>query len=187
MMIAIHQPNFFPWLPFFEKMKSVDKFVILNHCQFEKNNYQNRFLYKDSWCTMSVQKGLDLIIEKKYINPFDDWSRIKRKISNKRQILEKFDSCISENLSLTNSNLILSLAQQLDIKTEIVFDEKTDLTSNERLIWICKKNGANKYLSGSGGKNYVDLKKFTDAGIEVIFQDIETKDKIHVLDVLKDK
>jgi len=186
MMIAIHQPNFFPWLPFFNKMRSADKFVILNHCQFEKNNFQNRFFYRDSWHTMSVQKGLDPIIEKKYVSPAEDWDRIKRKITDKRRTLEKFDSCISESLSDTNSNLIQALAQQLDIKTEITFDEKTDLTSNERLIWICKKFGADKYLAGSGGKNYMDLQKFKDAGIEVIFQELESKDRVHVLDVLRD-
>jgi hypothetical protein len=135
---------------------------------------------------MSVQKGLDPIIEKKYVNPIEDWNRIKRKITDKKRILEKFDSCISESLSDTNSNLILALAQHLNIKTEITFDEKTDLTSTERLIWICKKFGADKYLAGSGGKNYMDLQKFKDAGIEVIFQELESKDRIHVLDVLRD-
>ena len=184
MMIAIHQPNFFTWLPFFLKMKSVEKFVILNHCQFEKNNYQNRFFYRGSWQTMSVQKGLDPIIEKKYVDPFKDWERIKRRIADKSKILEKFDACISDSLTVTNCNLISSISQQLQIDTEILFDEKTELTSNERLISICQKLGANKYLAGAGGKNYMNVKKFNDAGIEVIFQDLESKDKVHILDIL---
>ena len=185
MMISIHQPNFFPWFPFFLKMKSVEKFVILNHCQFEKNNYQNRFYYRDTWQTMSVQKGLDPIIEKKYVNPINDWKRIKRCLPDKLKILENFDHCINDSLSNTNTNLIMALSKRLEIETDIVFDEKTDLTSNDRLISICQKLGADKYLAGPGGKKYMDLKKFNDSGIEVIFQHVEDKDKVHVLDILK--
>ena len=185
MMIAIHQPNFFPWMPFFSKMGAVDRFVIMSHCQFEKNNYQNRFFYRDSWHTMSVRKGLDSIIEKKYVDPFGDWDRIKRKLSDKSKILSRFDSCISENLADTNTKLIVSIADCLRIQTEIVNDDPTDLKSNERLIWICKRFGADKYLAGSGGKNYMEVQKFEEAGIEVLFQEVELKDKIHVLDVLE--
>lgn len=185
MIISIHQPNFFPWLPFFKKMEESNLFVILNHCQFEKNNFQNRFYYRNSWNTMSVYKGLDLIIEKKYVNPFEDWKKIKRKLSDKEKTLNNFDECISESLSETNVNLITSIANHLKIKTEIVLDEKTDLLSNERLISICKKYGASKYIAGAGGKNYMDLDKFKDAGIEVIFQDLKEDEKIHTLDVLE--
>ena len=43
MKIAIHQPNFLPWYPFFQKIKEVDKFIILGNCQFEKNGFQNPY------------------------------------------------------------------------------------------------------------------------------------------------
>ena len=75
--IAIHQPNFFPHYPFFQKMKEVDVFIILNHCQFEKNNYQNRFKMNDKWFTMRVNHGLKPIIEKAYIAPTIDFDKIK--------------------------------------------------------------------------------------------------------------
>jgi hypothetical protein len=165
-------------------MKSADRFVILNHCQFEKNNYQNRFFYRDAWHTMSVFKGLDPIISKKYVDPFNDWSRIKRKLSDKSQILEKFDSCISDNLSETNCKIIETLASELKISTEILYDSETDLKSSDRLIWICKNLGANAYLAGSGGKNYMDIEKFKSNNIDVIFQNLDDSDKIHTLDVL---
>jgi hypothetical protein len=184
MKIAIHQPNFFPWLPFFLKMQAADKFVILNHCQFEKNNYQNRFFYRDSWQTMSVHKGLDSIISKKYVNPIEDWSKIKKRLFDKSLLMNKFDHCITENLAITNSNLISAVASELKISTDILFDSETDLKSTDRLIWICKNLGADVYIAGSGGKNYMDLKKFEEANIEVIFQETSDQEKIHILDVL---
>jgi len=186
MMIAIHQPNFLPWLPFFSKMQSVDKFVIMGQCQFEKNGYQNRFFYRDSWNTLSVHRGMGPIVEKKYVRPHEDWVNIKRKLHDKSTLLSKFDSCISENLFETNVSMILSIARQLEIQTEIVVDEPCDLKSSERLISICRQFGAEKYLAGSGGKNYMDIEKFEKAGIQVFFQEVNLSDKIHVLDVLKE-
>ena len=47
MRVSIHQPNFVPWYPFFQKIKEVDKFIILKECQFEKNGYQNRFNFNE--------------------------------------------------------------------------------------------------------------------------------------------
>src|SRR5688572_14918298 len=42
MRIAIHQPHFLPWLGYLHRMASVDAFVLLDHVQFERRNYQNR-------------------------------------------------------------------------------------------------------------------------------------------------
>ena len=58
MIVAIHQPNFMPWYPFFQKIAAADTFVVLTHCQFEKNNYQNRFNQRERWHTLSVNKAL---------------------------------------------------------------------------------------------------------------------------------
>ena len=34
---AIHQPNFFPWLGYFEKIKRADVFVFLDHVHYPKS------------------------------------------------------------------------------------------------------------------------------------------------------
>ena len=41
MKVAIHQPEHFPYMGFFEKMKSSDLFVILDDVQYKKNNSQH--------------------------------------------------------------------------------------------------------------------------------------------------
>jgi len=184
MKVAIHQPNFLPWWPFFEKMARADVFVVLRHCQFEKNNFQNRFQYRNSWMTMSTYNGLDPIFEKKYVDPGKDWRRIKEKLKDKKKILEKFDEFIGESLWETNYKIIISAAELLGIKTKIVLDKPTELKSTERLIEICKNLGATKYISGSGAKKYLDCSAFESSSIEVEFQELNSKDKIHILDKL---
>ena len=41
-IIAIHQPEYLPWLGFFKKMMNSELFVLLDDVQFEKKSWQNR-------------------------------------------------------------------------------------------------------------------------------------------------
>ena len=58
MTITIHQPNFMPWYPFFEKIQQADIFVLLGHCQFEKNGFQNRFSIHLDDCSLHMLQML---------------------------------------------------------------------------------------------------------------------------------
>jgi hypothetical protein len=182
MRIAIHQPNFVPWYPFFQKIQNCDKFIMLTHCQFEKNGYQNRFNFNDNWYTMSVKKGLEPIKDKVYLNPKNDWDKIKNKLPDYKSILNEFDDCIFEGLEKTNILIINRLCEMLNIKTEIVTDYPTELKSTDRLVDLCIKHQATEYLSGVGAKEYLDENKFNTNHIKVTYQ--ETSNKKHTLEVL---
>lgn len=184
MIVSIHQPNFFPWLPFFEKIKASDVFVILKHCQFEKNNYQNRFHYLDRWHTMSVNKGLEPIVDKQYVSHEKDWNKIKANLRDKKLVLHDYDSCITDSLYETNHNVILKTLKKLNIHTAIEYDNPTDLVSTDRLVDICKNLKATTYLAGRGGKKYMDIEKFEAAGIKVEFQTVSPEQSVHVLDII---
>ena len=43
----------------------------------------------------------------------------------------------------------------------------------QRLVDICRQVGADSYLSGVDGARYMEMERFADAGIEVIFQEYE--------------
>ena len=183
MIVTIHQPNFFPWRPFFEKIQQADVYVCLTHCQFEKNGYQNRFDYNNKWYTMSVNKGLEPIRDKVYVNPKEYWDRIKNSLPEYKSVLNEFDKCIGESLSVTNFCIISNLCDMLDIEVpELEIDYPTPLKSTNRLVDICVQYGATKYLSGIGGKGYLDESLFKKEGIDVIYQKI--KKPVHVLETL---
>lgn len=176
--IAIHQPNFFPYAGFFQKMEQADIFVIMTHCQFEKNNYQNRFNVGDKWHTMSVSSGLEQIKNKVYVDHETDWARIK--YNTKKDVLKYFDDSISRKLASTNISIIKRIADMLGIETNIVYDYETELKGTERLVDLCVKYNATEYLSGISGKNYLELEKF--GKIKVRFQEnIDTRPIIDLI------
>lgn len=187
MILSIHQPNFFPWYPFFQKIEQSDCFVLLGHCQFEKNNYQNRFHINEKWMTLSVNSGLDDIINKKYVNYEKDWRSIKDKIPKYKKILENFDDCMGENLYETNFNIIERTCNILEIKTKLLKDFSTNNKSDDRLIEICEYYNSNCYLSGPTGKDYMNIEKFNNKNINVIFQNTENTIKKPILEVLYEK
>lgn len=179
MTLAAHQPTFFPHYAFFQKMEQSDVFVILNHVQYEKNNYQNRFQLDGKWHTMSVERGLKPIITKRYVNAKKDWERIKSAVPYN---IDSFDYCIGDSLAATNYYIIQNIKIHLKINTRLVMDMPTDLMGTHRLVQLCKDYGATKYLSGPSGKKYMDLSLFEKEGIEVVFQEpSESKPILHVL------
>ena len=128
MKIAIHQPEHFPYLGFFQKMKAADIFVILDDVQFTKGNFQhrNRFLNnkgKEEWFTIPLEK-------KPHHKCLIDIN------------LSSIKFC-KEKLNITTP---LILSSDLEIKTK----------GSQKLTDICKALAASEYLSGQGAKKYLD-------------------------------
>ena len=42
MIVAVHQPQYLPWLGYFDKMAKADIFCYLDNVQYKKNEWQNR-------------------------------------------------------------------------------------------------------------------------------------------------
>ena len=64
MIVAIHQPNYFPWLGYFAKLASCDCFVLLDNVQFPRLSYCNRVQVRDvsvaRWLSVPVNRSATL-------------------------------------------------------------------------------------------------------------------------------
>lgn len=144
MILAAHQPNFVPWLPYFDKMNKADVFIVLNHVQFEKNGWQNRCQVQGTYWTNPVRKGNIPIKDKTYTT--------------------------GQSLYDVNIHWILAIAKTLNINTNKIHpDFKTDKTGTERIIELCKRWDCDQYLTNpdATGK-YLDEKMMNDNAIELI-------------------
>ena len=157
MRIAIHQANFIPWFPFFEKMYQADIFVVMVHCQFTKNGFTNRAMVNGKWWTNPVEHGMKPILDKKYVGGH----------------------------SLANLNLqwIRVIAETLGIDTDkIKLDFCTEAKGTDRIIEICNRYGCDEYLTNpSASEKYLDAKKLEEVGINVI--PFTSKHKKHVFEL----
>ncbi len=158
--IAIHQPNFCPWFPFFYKMAMVDVFVILKNVQFEKNGFQNRYQVNGSWVTKPVKSGIELILNKRYV----DGSR----------------------LIDVNMQWIEAIKNTLGIQTRIAYDFHAKSVGTERLIEIIKANGGDVYVTNPDAKDkYLDEDLMRANGIDIEYCKVPKHLKIHTFEAFE--
>ena len=192
MTISIHQPNYLPWLGFFDKIKQSDIFVVFDNVQYPrgKNHFGNRNkikIHNDSkWLTIPVSGKSEI----KKINEIGfknlDWKDehlrlIKVFYEKAPYFTEYFDEFSFElrkdflNLSEQNTNLIRYFLSKLDIKSEIVLSSEIvddSISGADRILTILDKLNATKYITGSGpgSVRYINEEDFKSRGIELVWQ-----------------
>ena len=164
MKIAIHQPEHFPYLGFFQKMKAADIFVILDDVQFTKGNFQhrNRFLNnkgKEEWFTIPLEKKPHhKCIKDIKTNDTIDWrEQIIKQLYNNFKI--DFSNVYqSSNLIDINLSSIKFCKEKLNITTPLILSSDLEIKTkgSQKLTDICKALAASEYLSGQGAKKYLD-------------------------------
>jgi hypothetical protein len=85
-------------------------------------------------------------------------------------LIEEAISFNHELLIGLNLHLLKNISEALDIKVKMVRSSEFPYhgqEKNEKLISMCKFIGSDTYLSGSGGKAYVDEKAFVNSNIKL--------------------
>jgi hypothetical protein len=191
MLISIHQPEFIPWLPFFDKLDIANKFVLLDNVQFEKGYYQNRCKIRDGrgasqLLTMPVKSGslATLICEKEISDQPRLTEKLLKTIESNYRKTPYFDLYFDEIRTIVNSHrmlaalnigLIYFFSKSFGITTEIILASKLtslDPSGGSGLILnIVKLLRADVYLSGKMGRNYLDESSFQASRVQVNYHD----------------
>lgn len=186
MIVAIHQPNYLPYLGFFHKMLLADCLVLHDTVQFSRDDYHNRNRFKTPqgpiWLTVPVRRpGMqeirDVMIDQSRRWSDRHWKTIHANLSRAPHFAGVGDDLRRvyggewERLALLNERLISALAKGLGIDTPVVrasdLDVPKGLTPSNKLVAITKIVGGTAYLSGVGGLNYVDPLAFSDLDLLV--------------------
>lgn len=187
MNVAIHQPQYLPWLPYFKKIEDCDFFILLDTVDFQKNGLQNRNQIKTAqgphWLTVPVRQQLRQKILDVKIDDKTDWRRkhwqtiqqcYRKAIAFKvyEGDLETLYSRDWSHLNELNIEIIAMMMRWMNIRTPVVRSSQMTATgtASDLVLNLCLEVGATRYLSGMGGKNYLEPDAFRNAGVEIVFQ-----------------
>jgi hypothetical protein len=194
MKVTIHQPNYIPWIGFFNKVSMADTYVLLDSVQYEKDGYTNRNKIRQpdspagwTWLTVPVKKGSsNLLIKDVEIDNNQPWREtslrtIKRVYKNSPYLndyLPFIDSIYKQewhSLCELNEYIIRQVLGTLDVKPQIVRSSELNISSkkSDLNLDICKAVGATEYISGVSGKDYLEMDRFNESGIKVTFHDFK--------------
>jgi hypothetical protein len=190
MRIAIHQPHFLPWLGYLHRMASVDAFVLLDHVQFERRNYQNRTMIRmngaQHWLTVPVvqRSQQERIVDKEIDNGDggERWwgplcARTLQHTYGKAPFFREYGPALKALLETRHAKLVDVNQAGLDLLRD-VFGVRTPLIRSSEIgvsgaradliLEVCRKVNADVLLAGFGGsRGYLDVDEFARNGVRI--------------------
>ena len=187
---AIVQSSYIPWKGYFDLINAADAFTVYDDVQYTRRDWRNRNKIKTrtgvQWLTIPVEtKG-------NYETPIRDirvsdptWPR--RHFESIRHnyvrapyfaqyesfLADLYLSAMPVYLTEINVRFLSAVCALLGITTSITMSDLGDSVSgrNERLISLCHRVGAQRYLSGPAAREYLDEDLFAGEGIHVVYAD----------------
>jgi hypothetical protein len=189
-VVAIHQPNFLPWLGFFHKLAISDVFILLDTVEFSRGSRTNRVQviagHSPSWLTVPVRRpdhGEPRIIDAR-IDDSRPWRRkalrtLEVSYSPRPGFADTFalvDEVLSDRtdrLAQLNEVGIRRIAEALSLDAgKLVRASELPAcgSRSELLASLVEAVGGTVYLSGAGADGYLEVAPFVSRGIEVRVQ-----------------
>lgn len=195
MILTAHQPNYLPYPGFFHKIVNADAFLIVDNVQFVKRGefgwiHRNRIRSPEGWVWMTVPvmtKGkYHQTIQETTIDTSVPWARKHLKaiewnyktapyLGKYHAIFEDIYLRRWESLCDLNVAFIAGILDALGVKRTLQKTSELGVEgkASQLIVEMCKKIGADTYLSGVHGRDYLDLPLFEASGIKVIFQEFK--------------
>lgn len=184
--VAIHQPQYLPWIPYVDKADQADIFVYLDNVQFHRRGVQNRNQVRGGqgtvWLTVPVSatrgaridevRIADQAWRKKHASSIRIAYARAAHASRLQPLLALYDrpwdKLVDLNIATTEW-----LFGELGVKARRVRASQLgalDGQKDDLLIAICRAVGATRYMSGNGARAYQDPRKFERAEIVLVYQ-----------------
>jgi hypothetical protein len=187
MKVTIHQPQYFPYGGFFQKVSLSDLYVVMDDAQYDKRfTNRNRIIAPRGpiWISVPINKKQKFApnsqVEINNEMAWKDlhWKRLQLSYNNSRFFhlyKDYFEQIYNRNWEML-IDLDLSTLKQviswLGLKTKVILESELKVTtkSTERLVDVCKAVGADTYVAGTGSKNYMNESLFTRNNVLVEYQ-----------------
>jgi hypothetical protein len=191
--VAIHQPNFLPWVGYFDKIARVDTFVLFDDVQLPQGkSFCSRVKIKGGngpqWLTVPVSKKSKALINEVAIVQ-NGWSRKHARtiesLYGKAPYFDEFWPAIRnslmedwEFLADMNCSLIETISRLGGIEAKFIRSSSFDLgavSADERILSILRETNADIYISGEGegSKRYIQSQEMEAENIQLVWQDFQ--------------
>lgn len=191
MILASHQPDFFPYLGYFYKIWQSDIFVFSDNVQFSKSGRHNyneiltgngpmRFTLPVSQHTVNLNE-IQIAADQHRIDTMLKTLHMEYHNADNFYAAWPFISALLEqapaygNLAEFNIFCITEIWKRNHIGFDRVFLRSSDLDLKERrdarIIEMCQKLDCDTYYSGSGAKDYHIEADYETAGIKLVYSD----------------
>jgi len=187
--LAVLQPGYLPWLGFFDQLLRSDVFVYYDDVQFDTNGWRNRNRIKSAsgpmWLTVPIlhsgrtgQKIVDVEIDNRRSWAKKQLASIAQSYARAPFLgrylpeLEQLLACPPALLVDLDIAVVDLMCRWLGIdrKMERSSQLAVDGGQSERLLNLCKRFRADRYISGDAAKDYLDVPLFLAHGVAVEWQ-----------------
>jgi hypothetical protein len=185
--VVIEQPNYIPWLGYFDLIRQSDVWVWYDDVQYTRRDWRNRNRVAGratpEWLTIPVKtKGsFSQLISDVAIDDSEDWRRrhlgTLRRCYGAAPFFEIVHDVVGSAIGAGHERLAdLTIALNEAICALLRLTPRFERSSRmngeksgrqERLIEICAGVGGTTYLSGPAARAYIDPWRFADAGIDL--------------------
>ncbi len=186
MRVAIHQPNFLPWMGYFDKMAKADTFVIFDDVQLPMSGhcYETRARIQGSNGPIELNipvehRGKTMIKDTRLVPGRWQNKHFKSIALNypKAHGLDNLAEIYAQDWKFLldfDLELIRLLAGWLGIQTQIVLSSELGVpgSGTEKILGIIKALGGDTYISGTGAgsRRYVSEEVFSSSGVNLLWQ-----------------
>jgi len=188
-LVAIHQPNFFPWLGFFDKFARCDVFILLDDVQFPRmskgvwtNRVAVRVQGRAKWITAPVDRTMGVLpVNRVKTSSSSDWrggmlatlrhsyARAPR-FRDVWEMVEALAANPEDALWSYNAAAIEAIVHALGLdasKIRLASSYNVSGSGTARLVALTRAAGGGGYLCGDGAGGYQEDTLFAEAGLEL--------------------
>jgi hypothetical protein len=191
MIVSIHQPDYIPYIGYFNKISQSDIFVFLNDVQFSNDNmhHWNKIKTPQGECRLKIPVEcsfgdyIEQVLTKNQLKWREKHLKTLEMNYSRAPFFKEFfpdykELLMADYSSLAEMNITINrfICGKFGFKTKFLLSSEIGINTakEERVIDICLSLAGTTYISGNGAKAYQVESHFKDQGINLVYTDYKS-------------